>query len=57
VKLLPKMMIETVVDDSRADDIARIVRDAAQTGHIGDGRIFIVDVAEAYHVRTGFMDR
>jgi nitrogen regulatory protein PII len=57
VKLLPKMMVETVVDDSRADDSAKIVREAARTGQIGDGRIFIIDVEESYHVRTGFMDR
>jgi nitrogen regulatory protein PII len=57
VDLLPKTMIETVVDDSRVDDVINVVRQAAMTGQIGDGRIFIVDVEEAYHVRTGFMDR
>jgi nitrogen regulatory protein PII len=39
------------------DDVINVVRQAAMTGQIGDGRIFIVDVEEAYHVRTGFMDR
>jgi nitrogen regulatory protein PII len=57
VKLLPKITIEIVIDDSRVDDIAKLVRDTAQTGEIGDGRIFVLPVEEAYHVRTGFMDR
>jgi nitrogen regulatory protein P-II 1 len=57
VDLLPKTMIETVVDDSRVEDVINLVRNAAMTGQIGDGRIFIVDVEESYHVRTGFMDR
>ena len=57
VSLLPKIMIEIVLDDNNVEDVARIVREVAQTGEIGDGRIFILPVEEVYHVRTGFMDR
>jgi nitrogen regulatory protein PII len=57
VDLLPKNMVEIVIDDSRVDDVVLIVRSVAATGEIGDGRIFIQPVEESYHIRTGFMDR
>ena len=41
----------------RFDDIIPILVKIARTGEIGDGRIFVSPVDEAYHVRTGFMDR
>src|SRR2546423_5371063 len=44
VSLLPKTMMEIVADDSRVDDIIKIVSDTARTGQIGDGRIFIFNV-------------
>jgi nitrogen regulatory protein P-II 1 len=56
VMLLPKVMIEIVTDDNKVDDIVRMVIETARTGNIGDGRIYIHTVEEAYHVRTGFMD-
>ena len=55
--LLPKVMIEIVTDDNRVDDVVRVVSEHARTGEIGDGRIFIGPVEEAYHIRTGFIDR
>jgi nitrogen regulatory protein PII len=55
--LRPKIMIEIVTDDNKVDDIVQILNQTARTGEIGDGRIFICPVEEAYHVRTGFMDR
>jgi|SRR5947207_11872892 len=54
--LLPKVMIEIVTDDNKVDDFVKVLTEIAQTGEIGDGRIFILEVEEAYHVRTGFMD-
>src|SRR5262245_46878450 len=54
VDLLPKVQIEIAIDESRVDDVVTIVRNAALTGEIGDGRIFIVPIDEAYHIRTGF---
>jgi len=56
VSLLPKVMIEMVVDDNRVDDVVKTVIATARTGHIGDGRIFVVPVLENYHIRTGFME-
>ena len=56
LSLLPKYMIDIAADDNKVDDIVKIVIEAARTGQIGDGRIFVFDVDETYHVRTGFMD-
>src|SRR5881397_3079194 len=56
VSLLPKTMVEIVADESRVDDIVKVVTETARTGQIGDGRIFILDVAESYHIRTGSTD-
>jgi len=56
VSLLPKTMVEIVADDSRVDDIIKIVTETARTGQIGDGRIFVLNVDQSYHVRTGFID-
>lgn len=56
VMLLPKLMIELVIDDNKVDDVIRVLSKAARTGRIGDGRIFILPVEQSYHVRTGFMD-
>ena len=53
VDFLPKVKIELLVDDSRVAAIADTIRQAASTGRIGDGKIFIVDVAEAVRIRTG----
>ena len=44
VTLLPKVMIELVVDENRVDDVVKVVIEKARTGHIGDGRIFIIPV-------------
>lgn len=56
ISLLPKMMIETVTDDNKVEDVLQAVFEVARTGQIGDGRIFVLPVEENYHVRTGFMD-
>ena len=56
VSLLPKTMVEIVADESRVDDIIKVVSETARTGQIGDGRIFILDVGQSYHIRTGSMD-
>jgi len=54
--LLPKVMIEIVTDDNKVDDVIKVLSETARTGEIGDGRIFVLDIAESYHIRTGFMD-
>jgi nitrogen regulatory protein PII len=53
VDFVPKVKIELVVDDSMADKAAEAIREAAQSGQIGDGKIFIADVGQAIRIRTG----
>lgn len=53
VNLLPKVKLEIVVPDERADEVVEIVLEAAQTGEIGDGKIFVSTVEEAVRIRTG----
>jgi len=52
VDLLPKIKIEMVVPTAMVDDVVRGVSQAARTGKIGDGKIFIYDVAEAIRIRN-----
>jgi nitrogen regulatory protein P-II 1 len=53
VDLLPKIRIEVVVDDSDAKAITEAIVSAAQTGEIGDGKVWIVKVDDIVRVRTG----
>ena len=53
VDFIPKIKIEIVVSEERADATVEKIREAANTGKIGDGKIFIVPVDEAIRVRTG----
>ncbi len=50
---LPKIEIEVVLDDKLVDDAVKIVLENARTGHIGDGKIFLMDVHTAIRIRTG----
>ena len=52
VDLLPKVRIELVVPDSRADEVIKTLAGAARTGKIGDGKIFVFDVADAIRIRN-----
>jgi len=52
VDLLPKVKIEMVVPSERADEVIKTVVSAARTGKIGDGKIFVYDVAEAIRIRN-----
>jgi len=52
VDLLPKVKIELVVGDDRADEVIKTLTAAARTGKIGDGKIFVYDVAEAIRIRN-----
>lgn len=56
VTLLPKVMLELVVSDERAEEIIQTIISAARTGEIGDGRVFVINVEEGYNVRTGERD-
>lgn len=53
VNLLPKIKIEVVVPDEQVEEITGLLIEAAHTGEIGDGKIFISDVEEAVRIRTG----
>lgn len=53
VTLLPKVEIEVVVPDNVAEDVIEAIMAAARTGEIGDGRVFVLPVAESYKIRTG----
>jgi nitrogen regulatory protein P-II 1 len=53
VNLLPKVKIEFVVPDDRADEVVEVVLEAARTGEIGDGKVFVSTVEEAVRIRTG----
>lgn len=53
VHFLPKLKIEIAVDDALATRAIEIISSAAQTGKIGDGKIFVFDLLEAVRVRTG----
>jgi nitrogen regulatory protein P-II 1 len=52
VDLLPKVKLEMVVPDSRAAEVIRTVSGAARTGKIGDGKLFVYEVAEAIRIRN-----
>jgi len=52
VDLLPKVKLELVVSDARADEVLRTLSTAARSGKIGDGKIFIFDVADAIRIRN-----
>lgn len=53
VSLLPKMEIEVVVPDQIVDETVRTIIEAARTGEIGDGRVFVVPVHRSFRIRTG----
>ena len=53
VDFLPKIKIEVAVSDEMADKTVQAVVEAASTGRIGDGKIFVHDLAEVVRIRTG----
>ena len=56
VDFLPKVKLEVVVADSQADRVVEAIAAAAQTGRIGDGKIFVIPVESALRIRTGERD-
>jgi nitrogen regulatory protein P-II 1 len=52
VDLLPKMKIELVVPDDRAEEVAETIVKTAKTGKIGDGKVFVFNVEKAIRIRT-----
>ncbi|MET1754287.1 MULTISPECIES: P-II family nitrogen regulator [Novosphingobium] len=56
VDFLPKVRLEVVVPDQLAERVVEAITEAAQTGRIGDGKIFVVPVETAVRIRTGERD-
>jgi nitrogen regulatory protein PII len=57
VSLLPKMQIDVVVQDAIVDEVVKAIIQAARTGEIGDGRVFVLPVGQSYRIRTGELER
>lgn len=53
MELLPKVKIQIVVPDKDKDKLVQEIIRAAKTGNVGDGKIFVTTVDEAYRIRTG----
>ena len=53
VAFLPKMRLEVVVDDGQVETVVQAIAGAANSGKIGDGKIFVLEVLDAMRVRTG----
>ena len=53
IDFLPKVKIEVVVEDSLTDNVVEAIENAARTGRIGDGKIFVFNVEQAIRIRTG----
>ena len=53
VDFLPKIKLEVAVDDATLDQTIESIRDAANTGKIGDGKIFVTELQQAVRIRTG----
>ncbi len=50
---LPKVLIMMVIDEKDQDKVLKVIQDKARTGFIGDGKIFVSPIEQAYTVRTG----
>jgi len=53
VHFVPKIKVEVVVNDADEDRVVETIENAARTGRIGDGKIFVVEVSRALRIRTG----
>ena len=56
VDFLPKVKIETVISDDQVDRCIEVITEAARTGKIGDGKIFVTPIERAIRIRTGESD-
>ena len=53
VEFVPKVRIEVVIDDDDVERVVEVIRSSALTEKIGDGKIFVLEVAQAMRIRTG----
>jgi nitrogen regulatory protein P-II 2 len=56
VNFLPKIRLDVAVDDNQADKVVEVIANAAKTGQIGDGKIFVTGIDSAVRIRTGETD-
>ena len=57
IDFVPKIMIQIIVDDERANQVVEIIEQTARTGTIGDGKIFVIPIEETVRIRTGERDK
>ena len=53
VDFLPKIKVEVAIDDAKLDGVIEAISNAARTGKIGDGKIFVSDLVQVIRIRTG----
>ena len=53
INMLPKVKIELMVEDDKAESVVKLICDVARTGEVGDGKIFVSPVEECIRIRTG----
>jgi nitrogen regulatory protein P-II 1 len=53
VELLPKVKLETVISDELVEQVLQAIQKTACTGEIGDGKVFVLEIADVMRVRTG----
>ena len=53
IDLIPKIKLEIAVEDHEVENVINVIREAAQTGEIGDGKIFIFPLEDSMRIRTG----
>jgi nitrogen regulatory protein P-II 2 len=53
VRFIPKLKLEIAVSDAKLEEVVRSIQEAAHTGEIGDGKIFIYDLNDVVRIRTG----
>lgn len=53
VDFLPKIKLEIIIPDNQLDDVVDAIMKSAQTGRIGDGKIFVTDLVDTIRIRTG----
>ncbi|ACB39468.1 P-II family nitrogen regulator [Pyrobaculum neutrophilum] len=51
--LLPRAVVEVAVEDGEVEKVVKTIMEAARTGHVGDGRIFVLGVEGAWRIRSG----
>ena len=56
VNFLPKIRVDVAVDDNQVEKVVEVIANAAKTGQIGDGKIFVTGIDSAVRIRTGETD-